>query len=193
LALSLAYLSYLAAEQGDPRRAWELLDQAGRHVRSREHAVARAWVSARQAEEAATLGEGAALVLLDRAMTVMDYAEPERGRAWTRFFDNARLGALAVSTYGRLGHPDLAPAADAVLAEVRDAKTQAVILGDVATAHVRNGDLDQGCEVAGRALEVTMRTQATLGRQRLKALTPALASAGTPTSRDLAERIAAAV
>ena len=51
-----------------------------------------------------------------------------------------------MSTYGRLGHPDLAPAADAVLREVRDSKTQAVILGD-ATAHVRNGGLEQGGEL----------------------------------------------
>ncbi|HUZ23826.1 MAG TPA: hypothetical protein VMV07_08670 [Streptosporangiaceae bacterium] len=194
LACVLSYLSYLSAEQGDARQAWILLDQASEHVRSREHAAARAWIAARQAEEAASLGDASALVSLERAMTAMDYAEPETGRSWVRFFDNARLGSMAVTAYGRLAHPGLTPAADAVLASVReDAKTRAVILGDVATAHVRAGDIDAGCDLAVRALDATLTGEATLGRQRLRALAPMLRDVDSLAARQTYEQITSAV
>ena len=177
LACVLAYQSYAAADRGDHAAAWQLLDTAVQLVRSPQHAQARAWISARQAEEAAALGEtGPALISLERAMTAFDYAQPDQARPWVRFFDNSRLGSMAVATYGRLGHPETQAAADAVISSLtpEHVKTKAVILSDVAAARVTAGDLDEGCELARRALTATIEGEAILGRQRLTALRPTL-------------------
>lgn len=177
LACVLCYQSYDAAGRGDHRAAFGLLEAAAQYVRSREHAQARAWISARQAEEAAALGQsGPSLIALERAMTSFDYADPADARPWVKFFDNARLASMCVRAYGELQHPETQSAADAVMASLGpgNQKTRAVILGDVATARVRAGDLDEGCDLARRALAATVEGEAILGRQRLTALRPSL-------------------
>lgn len=193
LACVLAYLSYLTSSQGDPAEAFRLLSAAGGHVRSTQHAAARSWISARAAEEAALLGDPAALVSLERALTAFDYAQPDTGRPWVKFFDNARLGSMAVATYARLGHPEVDGASQAVMGALPDGdhKTRAVILADVATGHVAHGDLDAGCDLAARALDATLSGEAVLGRERLTALRPALQASGTAAGTEVAERIAA--
>lgn len=194
LACVLAYLSYLASSQGDVREAVALLETAGEQVRSREHAAARSWISARAAEEAALLGDGSAYIALERAMTSFDYAEAGSGRPWVRFFDNARLGSMAVSTYARLNHPEVDGAADAVMGSLGEGqhKTRAVILGDVAVGRAAHGDLDAAVAVAERALEETVKGEAVLGRERLTGLRPALEASRSPAAVELAQRIAAA-
>lgn len=177
LACVLCYQSYAAAGRGDHAAAWQLLDAAAQYVRSPQHAQARAWISARQAEEAAALGEtGPALISLERAMTAFDYAQPDQARPWVKFFDNSRLGSMAVATYGRLGHPETQAAADSVISSLTPdrVKTKAIILSDVATARISAGDLDEGCDLARRALTATVEGEAILGRQRLIALRPQL-------------------
>lgn len=194
LACVLAYLSYLASSQGDPREAFTLLTTAGEQVRSSEHAAARSWISARAAEEAALLGDSSAYIALERAMTAMDYARPDTGRPWVRFFDNARLGSMAVATYARMGHPETDSAADAVMDALPAAehKTRAVILGDVATGRAAHGDLDAAVAMAERALDATVKGEAVLGRDRLTALRPVLAASGSAPAVELAGRIEAA-
>lgn len=179
LSCVLTYQSYVHGGRGDHRTAWALLQQAATHVRARGHAQARAWVTARQAEEAAALGEHAtALASLAEAMTAYDYIDPAENadRPWVRFFDSARLGSMGVAVYGAMQHPQLVPAADAVMASLGDGreKTRAVILGDVATARFASGDLDAGCALARQALDATVAGEATLGYQRLRALRPRL-------------------
>jgi len=193
LACVLAYLSYLTSSQGEPAEAFRLLTAAGGHVRSPQHAAARSWIAARASEEAAALGDPAALVSLERAMTAFDYAQPDTGRPWVKFFDNARLGSMAVATYARLGHPDVEGAAQAVMGSLAasDHKTRAVILADVATGHMAHGDLEAGCDLAARALDATLSGEAVLGRERLTALRPALHASGTAVGVQVAERIAA--
>jgi hypothetical protein len=177
LACVMCYQSYALAGRGDHRGAWQLLDNAAQYVRSPQHAQARAWISARQAEEAAAIGEaGPALISLERAMTAYDYADPANARPWVKFFDGSRLGSMAVNTYGLMQHPETQAAADAVMASLGagNQKTRAVILSDVATARVKAGDLDEGCDLARRALTATIQGEAILGRQRLVALRPQL-------------------
>jgi len=179
LSCVLTYQSYVHAGRGDHQSAWALLQQAGTTVRARGHAQARAWISARQAEEAAALGEhGSALASLAEAMTAYDYVDQAEAdaRPWVRFFDSARLGSMGVAAYGLMQHPQLVPAADAVMASLGEGreKTRAVILGDVATARIASGDLDAGCELARQALVATVQGEAMLGYQRLRALRPKL-------------------
>jgi hypothetical protein len=188
----LCYLSYPAGADGDHARAAKLLAEAGTHVKANQHAAARSWIAGRQAEETAAVGDPSALVALERALTSFDYAEPDAGRPWTRFFDNARLGSLAVSTYARLGHPRLGEAAGVVLETVSSRKTRAVILGDVAGGYAAQGDIDRACELAEQALDATLAGQAVLGRERLTALRPTLEASGSAQAVDLADRIGSA-
>lgn len=197
LAATLAYMSYAESAAGNHQNAWQLLETAGDHVHSPRQAKARSWIAARQAEEAAALNEHRpALIALERAMTAADYIDQEvTDRPWVIFFDSARLGSMAVSTYGQLNHPRTQDAADAVLAALdpNHVKTRAVILGDVASARLAAGDLDAGCALAGQALDVTVASAASLGRARLAALRPRLeANADAAPVRALLPRLDAA-
>jgi tetratricopeptide (TPR) repeat protein len=101
-ACTLNYWSYLLASQDKSGEAVTLLADAGNHVRG-SAATTQAWVSARQAEEAARVGDSeTAERALERAFTAYDYARPHSERSWTSFFGASRLGSLAVSSYGRL-------------------------------------------------------------------------------------------
>lgn len=192
LALTLRNVAHAASLRGDHPRAWTLLDQAGQYIRSRDHATARAWISAKQAEEAAALGDTSALISIDRALTVMDYADATAGRPWARFFDNARLGAMAVATYGKLGHPELGPAAKAVLADAgEDTKTQAIVLRNLATGSIGRGDFDAGCDYAERALAATEAWPRRDLVQRLHEVAPALESGNSPKASEVADKIRA--
>lgn len=187
LSCVLTFHSYLLDERGDHRGAWNVLHQARDHVRARGHARTRAWISARQAEEAAALGErSSALASLAEAMTVYDHTAHTESvtRPWVRHFDAVRLRSMGVAAYGRLDHPRLLPAADAVLAALRgdQPKTRAVILGDVAAARVASGDLDAGCALAHRALAATTRFESVLGYRRLRTLRSTLDRHGNVTA-----------
>jgi hypothetical protein len=117
-------------------------------------ATARAWVSAREAEESAAIGDReGALRAMERAQAVYDYADPAAEQPWVRSFSRSRLDSMTVTAYARRDHPDLAEVFDAALHALRpkDAKVQAVILGDVAKAYVQRGDLDRGTAVAREA------------------------------------------
>ncbi|MEK2473805.1 helix-turn-helix transcriptional regulator [Streptomyces noursei] len=187
-ALVMAYESYA---MDDPRQAAELLAAAQYHVRGKGCATARAWIAAREAEERASAGDyDGALRAIDRAHAVFDYAQPEAEQPWVRFFSRARLDSMTVATYARMNHPELAEVSRAALDALtpEDAKVRAVILGDVATAYVLQGQIERGVEVARLALKVTQRAEATLGRQRLVALAAQL-PAGNNTARQLHDEI----
>lgn len=172
-ACVLAYSSY----QVEPLQARGLLNTAQEHVRGRGSATARSWLAAREAEECAELGDREGAVrALDRAHTAYDYADPTREQPWARFLRPSRLAGLTVSTLGKLKHMETAEAATRALeaAEYDDAKIQAVVLADVATALVECGNLERGVTIARQALDVTRRTEATLGRQRLAKLSARL-------------------
>jgi hypothetical protein len=194
LACVLTYLSYLTSAQGNPAEAYRMLSAAGEQVRSLEHAAARSWISARAAEEAATLGDSVALVSLERAITSYDYAKPGTGRAWVKFFDNSRLGSMAVATYSRLGHPEVESAAEAVMGSLGEGerKIRAVILADVAIGHAARGDFDAACGLAEKSMAATLSGEAVLGRERLATLVPTLRASGAASAVDLADRISSA-
>ena len=118
LACTLTYLSYSAAERGDPATAWQLANTALTHIDS--HPRSKAWMALRAAQEAATLGERhAAQVALDvaldlsPAMATPDIQADLVEHPWTGSFDLACLFAMAAGTYGRLG--ELRQARDAAV------------------------------------------------------------------------------
>ncbi|MGW6458729.1 helix-turn-helix domain-containing protein [Streptomyces sp. NPDC055078] len=187
-ALALTYASYGTA---DPTQAIDLLTQAARDVRGPGAATAAAWVHARHAEEAAKAGEPGstttALRALDRARTAYDYADHTTEHAWTRFMSPARLDALVLSAYGHLAHPELTEAANAATERLGSERSDAgvVILGDIATALLQGGDLDQGVHVAREFAAATVARPNTMGRDRAQAILSRLPA----QERDLAEQL----
>jgi transcriptional regulator with XRE-family HTH domain len=190
-ALVLGYASYTAP----PERARAMLTAAQQHVRGPGYATARAWLAAREAEEAAALGDRESAVrAIDRAATALDYASPGGEQAWTAFFGRPRLGSMTVRAYGALGHPELEAVATEVLGNLGgdDRKVNAVVLADVAAAYVQAGHLDRGAAVARQALAATRQGEASLGRQRLSELASHLPT-GDPSACALRDELHAAL
>lgn len=189
-ALALGYASYGV----EPQQAREMLTAAQLQVRGPGFATARAWLSAREAEEAAKAGDREAAVrALERARTAFDYACPGDEQAWVAFLRPARLESMAVSTYSRLRHPELTAAADGALAALgdEDAKIRCSVLGDVAAGYLVAGDVEQAVEVGGRALDATIQDDTTMGRIRLEELAEQLPDGAA--ALELRERIRAVV
>lgn len=189
-ALALGYKSY--AVPADSAR--DMLAEAQRHVRGPGYATAAAWLAAREAEEAAKLGDREGAVrALERARAVFDYANPEAEQAWTRFFRRSRLGSMAISTYAQIGHSELGAAIVDALDALGDddAKIRCSVLGDSALGYLAAGNVDAAVAVGGRALAATIEDDTTMGRSRLTALADQLPDAAE--ARELRERIRAAI
>lgn len=175
-ACALNYWSYLLASQQRSPEAVEVLGNAGEKVRG-SAATTQAWVAARQAEEAARIGDpDTAERALARAFTAYDYARPHHERSWTSFFAPSRLGGLAVSTYGRIGHRETDDLANSLLGSLSptETKVRALVVADLALSAAVGGDVDRAGELADRALPLAVRTEASLALDRLWELTEAL-------------------
>lgn len=189
-ALALGYASYAMK----PTAARQALAHAQNHVRGKGYATARSWLAAREAEEAAGIGDQEGAVrALDRANTAFDYGIPGE-QAWTRFFRQARLDSLSLSTYAKLRHPDLVSTADAALEHLGadDSKVRIAVLHDAANGYIAAGELEPGVEIGRRFLEAATTTPTAMGRQRLTEFAAALPS-DTAAARALAEDIRAAL
>ncbi|MBS2964648.1 hypothetical protein KGA66_16445 [Actinocrinis puniceicyclus] len=181
LACVLTYLSYSSAERGDPATAWQLAHTAVSHAGPDRRA--RAWMSARAAEEAAQLGErAAALCELDRALKLgSDLPQPtpnDDTLPWTRFFDTKLLAGTAANVHGRLG--DARASMDAAEWAMRSlgheqVKGRAVVLAEVACAAARVGQLDLVAQTAVEAADLTEALEVTLARRKLRRLLQLLA------------------
>ncbi|WP_433891996.1 transcriptional regulator [Streptomyces sp. CA-111067] len=191
VALAMGYASYAVAAD----KARDMLSAAQEHVRGAGYAAARSWLAAREAEEAAAIGDREGAVrALDRATTAFDYADPDAEQAWVRFYQRSRLDSLMVSTYARLRHRDLGQAAGEALDHLGDddSKVSIAVLSDVATGYILSGDLDQGVAVGRRFVEAAAATRTTMGRERLASLA-ALLPEQHSAARELDEHIRAAL
>ena len=184
-ACALAYWSYLASSRNDTVPAVRLLQQAESYVPGNTAPATRAWVAAREAEELSRLGnETEAMRALERAFTAFDFAHPRTERLWTTFFTANRLGSLTVSTYMGLRHRDAPAIADSLLASLPPTvrKQRALALSDLTTLCVRANDYDRAEALIDGAIDSTIRTESSLSRQRLFALSSELAreNVGSP-------------
>ncbi|WP_345365403.1 hypothetical protein [Saccharopolyspora cebuensis] len=191
-ACTLNYWSYLLASQDKSDEAVQVLARAGEHVRGAAPTT-QAWIAARQAEEAARIGEVATVErALERAFTAYDYARPHHERSWTSFFGASRLGSLAVSSYGRLNHRDTDNLAGSLLKSLSpsETKVRALVVADLALSAATKADYDRADELTSQALPLAVRYEASLAQDRLWELTEKLPQApGRGITRDLRQRI----
>jgi transcriptional regulator with XRE-family HTH domain len=182
-AYTLANWSYLAGSRNDIEPAVRLLRQAEEYVPGNSAPATRSWIAARAAEESARLGdETAALRALERAFTAFDFARPRIERVWTGFFTATRLGGLTVSTYMTLNHPDTTVAAESLLASLSPTNNQAraIALADLTTLAIRTQDFDRANALIEDAINATVRTGASIARQRLLTLASTLPTNSNP-------------
>jgi tetratricopeptide (TPR) repeat protein len=182
-ACALGYWSYLAGSRNDIGPAVRLLRQAEEYVPGSSAPATRSWIAAREAEELARLGdETAALRALERAFTAFDFARPRTERVWTGFFTANRLGGLTVSTYMALDHPDATAAADSLLTSLSptENKVRAIVLADLTILAVRTKDFDRANALVHDAIDITIRTESSIARQRLLTLASMLATSSDP-------------
>jgi transcriptional regulator with XRE-family HTH domain len=197
VACVLGYWSYLMSAQGNTGAAVDVLQIASSRVRG-SAAATQAWVTARLAEEQATvLDANAALHSLDKAVAVYDYANPVSERPWTCFFTPSRLGGLTVSTYSKLAHRDTDAVADALLGSLgpTENKVKALVLADLAMSAGRAGDFDRVQQFTDVAAPLAVRTEASLAVDRLWELVELLpdgqAGSAARTRRALTQQLVA--
>ncbi|WP_327241747.1 helix-turn-helix domain-containing protein [Streptomyces sp. NBC_01320] len=186
-ALALGYASYGAATPG---KALEMLSQAAQDVRGHGNATAAAWALGRYAEEAAQSGDDAgALRALEQARFAYDFANHTSEQAWVRFLTPYRMDSLALSVYGELKRQELTVTADSAVErlgkELPDSGV--VVLGDLASALLRGGDVDRGVYVARQFAAAAESKPNTMGRQRAQSIAAWLPD----TERDLAGHLLA--
>ncbi|MFD7016686.1 helix-turn-helix domain-containing protein [Streptomyces sp. NPDC059928] len=169
-ALALTYASYGAAT---PERALELLSRAAQDVRGPGNATAAAWVHGRHAEEAARVGDvTSALRALDRARLSYDFADHTSEQSWVRFVTPYRMDSLALSVYGQLRRHELTATADGAIERLGTALPDSgvVVLGDLASALLRGGDVDQGVYVSRQFAAASQAKPNTMGKDRARTI-----------------------
>jgi len=196
LACVHGYLSYSAAERGDPALAWRLahsaVEHAGKDVRM------RAWLVARTAQEAARLGDRAsALAAVDTVRksgwTLAAATPGEPALPWGRHVDAAYLAGMVADVYGQLGEADLAlGAAHHALGVLGSgwSKARALVLAEVAWAAARADEVGLVERTAFEAAELAENLEAMLARRALRAVVAVLRKRSSPARLQLAQKLA---
>lgn len=131
----------------------------------------------RYAEEAAQVGDDTrALQALERAQFAYDFADHTSEQAWVRFVTPYRMDSLALSVYGQLRRSELITTADDALARLGDDLPDGgvVVLGDLALALLRGGDVDQGIDVSRQFTAAAQAKTTTMGKERARAIAASL-------------------
>ncbi len=175
-ACVLGYRSYIPSTKGANGRARLLLTQA---LETAERAKVPSpgtlsWLAARHAEESAALGDKAqALKSWHQAAEAYSVTDPDEDRVWTRFLDQNRFDACRIATYARIGHLDQAQEiANVVLERLtqHDTKRAAIILEDIAVAHLTRGAVTDAAHLAKDGLAVTRETEFAMWLPRFEAI-----------------------
>ena len=168
----LGSMSFIPGQRREPVKALQLVQQAQRTASEGSPASLRAWLSALEAEHSATLGDaGATRTALDRAERAADQAEHQQAPTWIKYFDRGRLAGFAGVCHLRLGRPDdaVAPLEQALEGlPSATVKHRSVVLTDLATARVQQGELEEGCRLASESLEIALRMKGVSAMRRLR-------------------------
>ena len=177
-ACALAYRSYIPSTRGANGRARVLLAEALENVSETASPATMAWIAARHAEESAHVGDKRqALESWGRAEDAFSVADPEEDRVWTRFLDQNRFDSYRIATYSKVGRLDEAQEVAAqVLARLTepDRKKAAIILEDIATAHLARGSVNEASRVAQSGLAILRETEFAMWLPRFEVIAQGL-------------------
>jgi tetratricopeptide (TPR) repeat protein len=169
-AYVVAETSYVLLFGGQVREALSLVKRARRLARAATPRL-RAWLAAAHAEASAIAGNaGDALRALDQADEAFQQVEPGSGPSWLSYFDQAHLVRWKGHCLVLVGQPETALV---VLQEALDSvdssfvRARAGALVDLATLHLRQGEVDATCNVLGQAFRLARETQSTKNQRRI--------------------------
>ncbi|HYY89952.1 MAG TPA: transcriptional regulator [Chloroflexota bacterium] len=153
---------------GDPKQGLYLAEQAAARAADGSSHVVAGWSSAFAAEAHALLGEERkARLLLDRAdshLSKITADDPMLG-----IFGREQLGGFVGACHLRLNDPDGAAAAlqdSALRLGAGKEKHKSVILADLSTAFVLQGDPEHACAVLHQAIDLVELTGSAAGKRR---------------------------
>ncbi|GGT00499.1 hypothetical protein GCM10010156_68230 [Planobispora rosea] len=174
IACTYAYRSYIPSAKGSHGRARALLGSALELLPPSMSPGTASWLAARHAEESAALGDReTALRSWAQAEEAFSITDPEEDRVWTRFLDQDRFDSFRIATYSKVGKlteaEELAHAVIARLPEV-DRKRAAIILGDIATAHIVQGSVDEAAKLAREGLRAVRETESAIWLPRFEVI-----------------------
>ncbi|XVQ85050.1 helix-turn-helix domain-containing protein [Microbispora siamensis] len=197
IACAYGYRSYIPSGKGNHGRARALLGSALELLPASESPGTTAWLAARHAEESGALGDKAhALQSWEQATEAFSIADPEEDRVWTRFLDSDRFDSFRISTYSKIGKLEEAEeVARSVIARLPelDKKRAAIILGDIATAHLIHGSINEAARLAREGLSAARDTGSAIWTPRFEVLAQGLRRwQHRPTVRAFLEDLATA-
>lgn len=192
-ACVLGYMSYQTQPAGTSPVG--LLAQARESASESGTPMSRAWLAARHAEEQVRTGDGrGALASLDDARRLHALAV-SGDRAWTHFFDTARLTGMAAASYVRLGRAtDAEECADAAVKALGPAnvKRRSLVLVDLASANLARGNVEEACRYASESLASAVHSGHQYGVGRVRELRTAMVRyADSGAVQDLDAQLAA--
>jgi tetratricopeptide (TPR) repeat protein len=169
-AYVVAETSYVLLFSGQVSEALSLVKRA-RHLARGTAPRLRSWLAAAHAEASAIAGNAAdTLRALEQAEEAFQEVEPGSGPRWLAYFDRAHLIRWKGHCLVLVGQPEdvlavLQEALDSVDASFVRARAGALV--DLATLHLRQGEVDATCDVLGQAFRLARETQSTKNQRRI--------------------------
>ncbi|MEU4724778.1 helix-turn-helix transcriptional regulator [Nonomuraea dietziae] len=178
VACAYGYRSYIPSGKGNHGRARALLGNALELVSDSISPATVAWLAARHAEESGALGDTVtALRSWHQAEDAFHIADTADDRVWTRFLDENRLDSFRISTYSKIGKLEEAEeAARQMIARLPelDKKRTAIILGDLASAHLVRGSVTEAARLAREGLAASRDIESAIWLPRFDVLAQGL-------------------
>lgn len=193
-ACSAIYQSFAVSETAGPHMALRTLQRADDLLPASGDRATRAWLTGRQAEEAAALGDPSARDMIEQATDLMAGARPQVERAWTRCLESPRFAHMRLTIATRLGDEDV------VYDEIAELVTAASdpgqkktgrVLASIGLALTRIGDAREAIRFGERAVEAVRVSQAGYALTRLTELGSALQGHPSAWARELLAAIGA--
>lgn len=194
---ALGHTAFIPAAEGRMTTAVQYLDQAGTVLDRDPHHALASWLAAVGSEIAANAGSAReSLDYIDRARSSLARSGLAPELPWFDFFDESRLNGFAGYANLRAHRDgDALTLLSATLSFLPDqaVKQRAVVLADLAVAHLAHGDVDHACAIAIEAVDRLRQAGYATGVDRLRALRTRLSPWATSKAvRDLDQHLALA-
>ena len=167
-AVTLGHMSFVAAATRSFRAAIDLLEGANEHASG--STIVPSWLAAVESEIRSRAGETtAALAAVERAEAALVPAKEIP--TWMDYYDVTRLNGFKGFAYlaaGRVGQAETALQTAVACLDAGAVKQRSVLLTDLATAYVHEGEVDKGCELASEAAVTLARAGYETSAERLR-------------------------
>ena len=167
-AVTLGHMSFVAAATRSFRAAIDLLEGANEHASG--STIVPSWLAAVESEIRSRAGETtAALAAVERAEAALVPAKEIP--TWMDYYDATRLNGFKGFAYlaaGQVGQAETTLQTAVACLDAGAVKQRSVLLTDLATAYVHEGEVDKGCELASEAAVTLARAGYETSAERLR-------------------------